>query len=127
MQFLNIYTLKKDRVKPITFDSSITQPDEALTIQQILDRVSRGLTTGVGAPGADDYDDENDHDWDDPTIQPGFDKLDALEYTHSDKAHKLRKQVAQEEEEKQRSKQKKEFDDAVAAEIERRKKEETQE
>ena len=54
MQFLNPYTLPKDRVKRIEFDPSITQPDEALTIQEILDRVSRGLTTGVGAPGADD-------------------------------------------------------------------------
>lgn len=86
----------RDLVKIPTHDfgPSITQPDEALSIQQILDRVSRGLTTGLGASVSDeDYDDDDDEDFDAPHLQPGFDKLDALQMATSDESASIRERI----------------------------------
>ena len=75
MKFINVYSLNPDRVKCMEPGVSITQPDEALSIQEILVRVSKGLTTGVGASSSDaDYDDPNDDDFDDPGCKVGSSK-----------------------------------------------------
>lgn len=118
MKFINVYEVPKGRTKGIKIPGvSITQPDEALTIEQILLRVSQGLTTGVGASvNDDDYDDPNDEDFDDPTLQPGFDTLDALEYANSEQSEKLRSDV----EEHKKRKKKKEQDDLFEAEVQKR-------
>lgn len=107
------------------FGPSITQPDDSMTIQQILDRVRHGLTTGLGASRSDDdYDDPNDDDYDDPTIQPGFDKLDALSIATSDDTYDKRDRIEAAKEKKKKDKAKAEFDKAVEDEINRRKQEE---
>ena len=119
-----------DRVKSLgDFGPSITQPDESLTIQQILLRVQQGLTTGVGASLNDaDYDPEDDHDWEDPTRQPGFDRLDALEYQNGEKAEKTRQEARQRKKDSDEKAKKDAFQKAVDEEIQRRqKKEEPQE
>lgn len=119
-----------DRVKSLgDFGPSMTQPDESLTIQQILLRVQNGLTTGVGASLNDaDYDDEDDHDWEDPTRQPGFDRLDALEYQNSEKAEKTRQEARKRKKDSDEKAKYDAFQKAVDEEIQRRqKKEEPQE
>ena len=129
-RFYSSVDAASDRVKSLgDFGPSVTQPDESLTIQQILVRVSQGLTTGVGESLRDeDYDGEDDHDWDDPTRQPGFDRLDALEYQNSEKAEKTRREARKRKQVADEKAKKDAFDDAVNKEIERRsKKEEPQE
>ena len=123
MKFINVYSLSSDRVKCMEPGVSITQPDEALSIQEILVRVSKGLTTGVGASVSEaDYDDPNDDDFDDPTLQPGFDKLDALSISTNDKSAELREMV----EDGKRKKRKKDHDDMIEAEVQKRLKEKEQ-
>lgn len=95
---------------------SITQPDESLSIREILHRVSQGLTTGLGDTPFGEYDDENDEDFDDPTLDPEFDRLDALAHVASPEADDLREQ---ERNERKRVRRKKE-EDAFNAEVEKR-------
>lgn len=95
---------------------SITQPDESLSIREILHRVSKGLTTGLGDTPFGEYDDENDEDFDDPTLDPEFDRLDALAHVASPEADDLREQ---ERNERKRVRRKKE-EDAFNAEVEKR-------
>ena len=118
MKLLNVCDLSEDRVKCLEqTEPSVTQPDEALTIQQILARVQAGLTTGVGASvREDDYDDPSDDDFDDPTLQPGFDKLDALQISTSEESDDLREKV----DKAKKRKKKKEQEDAFEAEVQRR-------
>jgi len=116
------------RIPKHEFGPSKTQPDEALSIQQILDRVSRGLTTGLGASVSDaDYDDPNDDDFDDPTLQPGFDRLDALEIATSKETQDLEDRIDQHRKRSAKKKADDEFQKRVDEEIERRKQEEPQE
>ena len=129
-RFFSICDVSPDRVKSLgDFGPSVTQPDESLTIQQILVRVSQGLTTGVGeSQRAEDYDDEGDHDWDDPTRQPGFDRLDALEYQNSELAEKTRQEARKRKKDADEKEKNDAFQKAVDEEIQRRqKKEEPQE
>lgn len=114
-RFFSIVDVYQDRVKSLgDFGPSATQPDESLTIQQILVRVSQGLTTGVGESKNDiDYDSEDDHDWDNPTLQPGFDTLDALEYAHSDHSERIRREEKQRKEDAKKKKEKDDFDRQV--------------
>lgn len=95
---------------------SITQPDESLSIREILHRVSQGLTTGLGDTPFGEYDEENDEDFDDPTLDPEFDRLDALAHVASPEADDLREQ---ERNERKRVRRKKE-EDAFNAEVEKR-------
>ena len=129
-RFFSCFDASPDRVKSLgDFGPSCTQPDESLTIQEILVRVSQGLTTGVGASLNDaDYDDEDDHDWEDPTRQPGFDRLDALEYQNSEKAEKTRQEARKRKKDSDEKAKNDAFQKAVDEEIQRRqKKEEPQE
>ena len=102
------------------WEPSVTQPDETLSIREILHRVSQGMTTGIGDQVPGDYDEDNDDDFGDPTLDPEFDKLDALAISTSDEADQLREQ----EKERQRIRRKKKDDEAfqkaVDAEIARR-------
>ena len=117
------------RIPKHDFGVSITQPDEALSIQQILDRVSHGLTTGIGASVSDDdYDDPNDDDFDDPTLQPGFDKLDALQLSTSEETLDLEDRIDKHRKKSAKKKADEEFRKRVDEEIaKRQKKEESQE
>lgn len=128
-RFFSSVDVDPDRIKPYgDFGPSITQPDESLTIQEILIRVQQGLTTGVGPSLRDaDYDDEDDHDWEDPSRQPGFDKLDALEYMNSEKAEKTRNEERGRRKKADEKAKNDAFQKAVDEEIQRRqKKEESQ-
>lgn len=113
------------RIPKHEFGPSKTQPDEALSIEQILDRVQRGLTTGVGASVSDaDYDDPNDDDFDDPTLQPGFDKLDALELATSEEIRDLEDRIDKHRKKAAKKKADEEFNKRVDEEIARRKQQE---
>lgn len=101
------------------YKPSITVPDDAMTIQEILARVSRGLTTGLdGAVGYGDEDDQDDLEtgWDDPTLDPDFDKLDALEMLNGPDADKTRQEY--QEAVKRTRKKKKDFE--IEAEVQKR-------
>ena len=116
------------RIPKHEFGPSKTQPDEALSIEQILSRVQHGLTTGLGASVSDnDYDDPNDDDFDDPTLQPGFDKLDALQLSTSEETLDLEDRIDKHRKASAKKKADEEFKKKVDDEIERRKQEEPQE
>lgn len=103
------------------FGPSMTQPDEALSIEQILARVSHGLTTGLGASVSDDdYDDPNDEDFDDPTLQPGFDKLDALELATSEQTRDLEDRIDKHRKKSAKNKEDEEFKKRVDEEVQKR-------
>lgn len=96
---------------------SVTQPDESLSIRQILARVAHGMTTGLDQfAGSGEYDEDDNEDFDDPTLDPEFDKLDALAYATSEEADELREQEIKR---KERARKKK-HDDAIEAEVQRR-------
>ena len=127
-KFYSMYNHPGVRIPAHDFGPSKTEPDESLTIQQILVRVQKGLTTGVGASTSeDDYDDPNDDDFDDPTLQPGFDKLDAALLANGADAQEKGEKIQKYQEDRKKKKKKKEFDQAVDAEIERRKQESKEE
>lgn len=113
------------RIPKHEFGPSMTQPDEALTIEEILNRVSHGLTTGIGASVSDDdYDDPNDDDFDDPTLQPGFDKLDALELATSEQTRDLEDRIDKHRKKSAKKKADEEFQKRVDEEIARRQQQE---
>lgn len=71
------------------------EPDQSLTIEQILRNVATTGITGLPRPIIAVYDDEDNNDFDDATIQPEFDGLDALDAleSHRRNARSLRKQI----------------------------------
>lgn len=80
IKFFSAVQIDKLQVSPVCDPGvSMTEPDQSISIQQILKRVSEGKTTGLLDQSQLEFDDENDNDFDDPTIQPGFDKLDMLQ------------------------------------------------
>jgi len=123
--FFSMYQHPGVKIPKKIWKPSVTQPDESLTIQQILYRVSQGLTTGLGGvPGEGDFDDDNDHDWDAPDRQPDFDKLDAALYATSDAVRDAQREAQEVQERSRKKKAKEDFDKAVDEEIARRKQEE---
>lgn len=66
----------------IDWDPSLTEPEQSMSIQEILDRVSRGMTTGLSSPIAAEFDDEQDDDFDDPGLDSDFNELDARNEMH---------------------------------------------
>ena len=102
---------------------SITEPDQAMSIQQILDRVSKGLTTGLSDLPPGSFDDDDDNDFDDPTLQPGFDKLDMLQLSTSSQVEDDLDKIAKYKSRRQR----KEREDAIEAEVQKRLKEQKHE
>lgn len=95
---------------------SLTEPDQAMSIQQILDRVSKGLTTGLNDLPVGSFDDDDDNDFDDPTLQPGFDKLDMLQLSTSSQVEDDLDKIAKYKSRKERKKR----EDAIEAEVQRR-------
>lgn len=83
-KFFSACQIDKLNVSPVIDPApSMTEPDQSLSIQQILKRVSEGKTTGLLDQSTLEYDDPTDNDFDDPTLQPGFDKLDMLQISTS--------------------------------------------
>lgn len=83
-KFFAACQIDKLNVSPVVDPGvSMTEPDQSLSIQQILKRVSEGKTTGLLDQSTLEYDDPNDNDFEDPTLQPGFDKLDMLQLSTS--------------------------------------------
>lgn len=95
---------------------SVTQPDESLSVREILYRVSQGLTTGIPDGPDPEFDDDNDEDFQDPTLDPEFDTLDALSLATSEEADLIRER----EETRKKRQRKKKQEDAFNAEVERR-------
>lgn len=104
--------------------ASLTQPDDAMSIQEILQRVSMGLTTGLDGSVSDDYDDDDDNDFDDPTLEPGFGKLDALQYETSEESDSIRRRYKEAIDRQAKKKADEEFQRKVDEEIKKRKQEE---
>ena len=83
-KFFAACQIDKLQVSPVCDPGvSMTEPDQSLSIQQILKRVSEGKTTGLLDQSTLEYDDPDDNDFEDPTLQPGFDKLDMLQLSTS--------------------------------------------
>lgn len=77
-------------------EPSQTQPDQTLTLREILYNVSVGNSTGLDdftGPGM--YDEEDDFDFDDPTLDPDFNEMDAINVSSSLKEEIAVKQAAQ--------------------------------
>ena len=105
------------------YHPSKTVPDDAMTIQEILDRVSHGLTTGLDAAvgyGDDDDADDLETGWDDPTLEPDFDKLDALEMFAGEDAQKTRKEIKEAIDKLKKKKKDQAFEDEVERRIKER-------
>ena len=71
------------------------EPDQSLSIEQILKNVATTGVTGLPRPIEAVYDSEDNEDFDDCTIQPEFDNLDALDAleSHRRNARSLKKQI----------------------------------
>lgn len=102
------------------WDPSVTQPDETLSIREILHRVSQGMTTGLGDQNLGDYDADEDDDFGDPTLDPEFDKLDALAISTSEEADQLREEEKDRQRKRRKKKEDEAFQKAVDEEIARR-------
>lgn len=73
-----------------------TQPDQTLTLREILYNVSEHNTTGLDyLSGPGQYDEEDDYDFDDPTLDPDFNEMDAINVSSSLKEEIAVKQAAQ--------------------------------
>ncbi|MBQ3410776.1 MAG: hypothetical protein IJH30_03390 [Bacillus sp. (in: Bacteria)] len=74
--------LAEERVKLTEFPPSIVEPNQSLSIQEIIRNVTQtgqtGLATGLAAEYDDDDQNNDDGDFDDPTLSQEFDRLDAL-------------------------------------------------
>lgn len=72
----------EERVKLTEFPPSIVEPNQSLSIQEIIRNVTQtgqtGLATGLAAEYDDDDQNNDGGDFDDPTLNPEFDRLDAL-------------------------------------------------
>ena len=64
------------------FPPSIVEPNQSLSIQEIIRNVTQTGQTGLATGLAAEYDDEDQNDdggdFDDPTLNQEFDRLDAL-------------------------------------------------
>lgn len=71
------------------------EPDQSLSIEEILRNVATTGVTGLPRPIAAVYDDDNNYDFDDESIQPEFDQFDALDAleSHRRNARSLKKQI----------------------------------
>lgn len=74
---------------------NIAEPDQSLTIEQILRNVATTGVTGLPRPITAVYDDESNNDYEDESIQPEFDQFDALDAleSHRRNARSLKKQI----------------------------------
>ena len=74
--------LAEERVKMTVIPPSIVEPNQSLSIQEIIRNVTQTGQTGLATGLAAEYDDpdQNDDsgDFEDPTLNQEFDRLDAL-------------------------------------------------
>lgn len=61
----------------VPLGESMTIPDQTLSLREILRNVVEGRGTGLTRILPLEYDPEDDDDFADPTLEPGFDSLDA--------------------------------------------------
>lgn len=119
-KWFSMANVKSVNIKQNDPGVSITQPDESLSIRQILARVAAGMTTGLGDLPAGEYDDEGNDDYDDPTLDPEFDKLDALSIMNSDEAEELRETERQAKIRMRKKKEQEAFDAEVDKRVQER-------
>ena len=78
--------LAEDRFRPTVFPPSIAEPDQSLSIEEIMRNVvatgQTGLPTGLDA----EYDDDNNDDFDDPTLDPGLTIMEATDILQDTKS-----------------------------------------
>lgn len=64
------------------FGVSKCEPEQALTIKEIVLRVSNGMTTGVSARSYD-FDEDDDEDFSDETLDQGALRQEMIDYENS--------------------------------------------
>lgn len=74
---------------------NIAEPDQSLSIEQILRNVATTGVTGLPRPITAVYDDESNDDYEDESIQPEFDTFDALDAleSHRRNARSIKKKI----------------------------------
>lgn len=77
-------------IKLEVYPPSVTEPDASLSIEQIMINVARTGTTGLPTGPVAEYDDEEDEDYNDITINHP-DKVEAQDYLlyHREKSRKI--------------------------------------
>ncbi len=84
-----------DFVPTIVEHVNSSEPDQSLSIEQILRNVATTGVTGLPRPISAVYDDEDNNDYEDESIQPEFDQFDALDAleSHRRNAKSIKKQI----------------------------------
>lgn len=86
MKRIEMSKLADSKYRPTEFPPSMVEPDQSLSIQEIMLNVARTGQTGLpsGAEAVYDDTDQNndDGDFNDPTLDVGLDKLEALQYQY---------------------------------------------
>ena len=85
-------SLKAEEYVDLTeFPPSIVEPNQSLSIQEIIRNVTQtgqtGLATGLAAEYDDDDQNNDGGDFDDPTLNLDFDRLDALNELYNQNHH----------------------------------------
>lgn len=82
--------LENKYIRLEVYPPSETEPDASLTIEEIMLNVARTGTTGLPTGPQAEYDDEEDEDYDDITINHP-DKVEAQDYllAHREKSRKI--------------------------------------
>lgn len=92
--FKNRYFFKNsDHFHKVDFGPSLTEPDQSLSINQILARVAQGFTTGLKDYTVE-YDEDDNEDFDDPTLDSDFNEMDAINLKAEIDAERKRKEDA---------------------------------
>lgn len=92
LNFKNRYFFKNsDHFHKVDFGPSLTEPDQSLSINQILERVAQGFTTGLKDYTVD-YDEEDNDDFEDPTLDSDFNEMDAINLKAEIDAERKRKE-----------------------------------
>lgn len=61
-------------------EASVTQPDLSYSLQEIVERAQRGLSTSVSS-NSFDFDEESDNDFESPTLESDIDPLEMVDYS----------------------------------------------
>lgn len=103
-QLTYLQKVKTQNRKETPVGVSLTVPDQSMTIQEILRRFATGQTIGVGKQIY--YDDLDDFDQIDPTLDPNFDLSDVSLIRNEIKEREIEAQAKRDEkanEEKQKA------------------------
>lgn len=94
LNFKNRYFFKNsDHFHKVDFGPSLTEPDQSLSINQILARVAQGFTTGLKDYTVE-YDEDDNDDFEDPTLDSDFNEMDAINLKAEIDAERKRKEDA---------------------------------